>query len=132
MTASAGMGGGATIPDVEENTDMFASFRSLTEGPVFIGLQVLMEKNVDSLIVTANSTICSLKVFYSCLVSLRVGRWALDVWATCCQCADFRGTFCWTRDCGSKESLHTQSLVCGRFCCAGFGAAAPQALGCES
>lgn len=38
MTATAGMGG--SIPDAEDDVDMFASLRPLTEGPVFIGLQV--------------------------------------------------------------------------------------------
>lgn len=38
MTAATGMGG--TLPDVEDDVDVFASFRPLTEGPVFIGLQV--------------------------------------------------------------------------------------------
>ena len=38
MTAAAGMGG--TVPDVEDDVDVFASLRPLTEGPVFIGLQV--------------------------------------------------------------------------------------------
>lgn len=38
MAATAGMGGDAMLP--EEETDIFASIRPLTEGPVFIGLQV--------------------------------------------------------------------------------------------
>lgn len=39
MTAGA-MGGDATVPDLEEGTDFFASLRPLTEGPIFNGLQV--------------------------------------------------------------------------------------------
>eukprot|EP00752_Nemacystus_decipiens_P004635 g4229.t1 len=39
MTAAAGMG--ATVPDVEDDVDVFASFRPLTEGPVFVGLQAV-------------------------------------------------------------------------------------------
>lgn len=42
MTAATGMGGGTdtALPEVEDDVDVFASFRPLTEGPVFIGLQV--------------------------------------------------------------------------------------------
>ncbi|CAM9587937.1 unnamed protein product [Ectocarpus fasciculatus] len=40
MTAGA-MGGDATVPDLEEGTDFFASLRPLTEGPIFNGLQAV-------------------------------------------------------------------------------------------
>ncbi|CAB1118911.1 unnamed protein product [Ectocarpus sp. CCAP 1310/34] len=40
MTAGA-MGGDATVPDLEEGTDLFASLRPLTEGPIFNGLQAV-------------------------------------------------------------------------------------------
>ncbi|CAM9227876.1 unnamed protein product [Pylaiella littoralis] len=39
MAATAGMGGDAMLP--EEETDIFALIRPLTEGPVFIGLQAV-------------------------------------------------------------------------------------------
>lgn len=48
MTASASMGGDAAAAELEEDTDIFASFRPLTEGPVFIAIQV------------TNTTVCRL------------------------------------------------------------------------